>query len=315
MIKTILFTFLFLLSAQSYSAEVQTYELNGAVYEYSPPRLTEPFINLLPSMITFFDRSFARSNWKNLGIITASTLILYKYDRQILNESQKLGRSLGIGNDDHTTTMISYKRFSIFRGPKDLGSSLYFLGDGWTHTAIFSSFLISGALTDNNRAMQTGTEIFHGLIVNTLTNQFLKRITGRESPMVASTERGKFKIFPNQKEYGKQVPRFDAYPSGHVATSMMTFTVIRSNYPEYDSYLAPLQWTWVSLLAFEMMNNGVHWASDYPLSIGMGYLIGHSAAEIGRKKVSNTNGDKKEVYYLPIFNRDGTPGLAAVVNF
>jgi hypothetical protein len=313
-IKAFLLTLLILLPLQIYSAEVQTYELNGNFYEYSRPTLKEPFIYVFPSFITFFERSFARENWTNLGIIAGATALLYRFDRQIFNESQRLGRRLGIGNAGYTKSMITYNHFDIFRGPTDFGSSLYFLGDGWTHTAIFSSFLVGGAICENNRAMQTGTEIFHGLIINTFSNQFLKRITGREDPMVATTERGRFKFFPNQKEYGKQVTRFDAFPSGHVATSMMTFTVIRNNYPEYNSFLAPLQWTWISLLSFQMMNNGVHWASDYPLAIGMGYLFGQIATEIGRKKLS-TDAAKKEVYYLPIFNDDGAPGMSLVVSF
>jgi hypothetical protein len=133
--------------------------------------------------------------------------------------------------------------------------------------------------------------------------------------MVATSERGIWKPFPSQVEYGKQVPRFDAYPSGHVATSMMTFTIIRNNYPEHDAYLAPIQWTWISLLAFQMMNNGVHWASDYPLGIGMGYLFGKIASETGRKKISSDSTSNKEVYYMPIINDDGTTGMRMVVNF
>jgi membrane-associated phospholipid phosphatase len=316
--KTIILIFFILLiisPSRSNASESQNFELNGTVYEYSRPTWKEPFVNILPSYKTFFERSFAKDNWSNLGIITASTIILYAYDRQILNRSQSLGRKLGIGNDDHTTPMITANNFNIFRGPTDWGSSLYFLGDGWTHTAILSGFLISGAATENNRAMQTGAEIFHGLLINTISNQFLKRITGRESPMVATTERGKWKPFPNQGDYGKAVPHYDAYPSGHVATSMMTFTVIRNNYPEYNSYLAPIQWTWISLLAFQMMNNGVHWASDYPLGIGMGYLFGQIASETGRRQVSTTGTENKQVYYLPIFNEEGATGLRVVTSF
>jgi hypothetical protein len=31
-----------------------------------------------------------------------------------------------------------------------------------------------------------------------------------------------------------------------------------------------------------MMNNGVHWASDYPLALFLGYTFGHIAAQKGR---------------------------------
>lgn len=311
--KIIILLFFFINAG--FASDIQNYELNGNIYEYKRPEWQDPFVNVIPSYKTFFNRSFAKDNWTNLGLITASTILLYAYDRQILNQSQKLGRKLGIGNSDHTKAMITYRHANIFRGPTDLGSTLYFLGDGWTHTTIFSSFLIVGAINDNNRAMQTGTEIFHGLIINTFANQFLKHITGRESPMVATTDRGKWKPFPNQVDYGRNVPRFDAYPSGHVATTTMTFTIIRNNYPEYDSVLAPVQWTWISLLAFQMMNNGVHWASDYPLGYAMGYLFGQIASETGRKKTSSTIPEKKEVYYTPVFGPEGELGMGLVLNF
>jgi hypothetical protein len=311
--KIIIFLFIFFTTA--FASDIQRYELNGNAYEYSKPKWPDPLLNIIPSYQKFFIRSFEKDNWSNLGIIAASTFILYRYDRQILNQSQKLGRKLGIGNIDHTKPMITYHNANIFRGPTDLGSAIYFLGDGWTHTTIFTSFLIAGAITDDNRALQTGTEIFHGLVINTFANQFLKHITGRESPMVATTERGTWKPFPNQVDYGRNVPRFDAYPSGHVATSMMTFTVIRNNYPEYDSVLAPVQWTWISLLAFQMMNNGVHWASDYPLGIAMGYMFGNIASETGRKKVTNNNEKKIEVYYAPLISPEGALGMGMVMNY
>jgi hypothetical protein len=66
---------------------------------------------------------------------------------------------------------------------------------------------------------------------------------------------------------------------------MMTITVLADNYPEY-SLIRPIGYTLMGLLGFQMMNNGVHWASDYPLALAIGYGLGKVAVSHGRKVVS-----------------------------
>jgi hypothetical protein len=63
-----------------------------------------------------------------------------------------------------------------------------------------------------------------------------------------------------------------------------------------------------------MMNNGVHWASDYPLGIAMGWVIGKAST-----KIASTPGEdpaKKEVpwNFLPLPSRGGA-GLMAMKAF
>ena len=56
-------------------------------------------------------------------------------------------------------------------------------------------------------------------------------------------------------------------------------------------------WNIMTLLGLQMMNNGVHWASDYPLSIAMGYYLGKIAVNNGRKSInSNTQTYKINPY-------------------
>jgi hypothetical protein len=40
-----------------------------------------------------------------------------------------------------------------------------------------------------------------------------------------------------------------------------------------------------------MMNNGVHWASDYPLAIGVGYLMG-KVTSAAYRRIENTSGNQ-----------------------
>jgi len=226
-------------------------------------------------------RSFSKSSILPWSVIAVSTVGLYAADREMLDEVQRWGRSTGIGNADNTKTVIEIGPYPVFRFPSDTGSALYFLGDGWTHFTIAGSFLLVGQMADGNRAHNTGLEIVHGMIVSTLFSQVLKRSTGRESPSEANSARGKWRPFPNPSDYGNNTPKYDAFPSGHVMTATLTFTIINSNFPDYSYITLPIAGVWVTALGLQMMNNGVHWASDYPLGIAMGYLIGKLSSRLG----------------------------------
>jgi hypothetical protein len=178
--------------------------------------------------------------------------------------------------------MLKIGNTNLFRGPTDIGSTLYFIGDGWTQIAISSAFLVSGAINNDNRALQTGNQIIHGMLMETIPNQLIKRTTGRESPNRRTKERGAWRPFPSISEYNKDQSKYDAVPSGHIMTATMTMTVIDSNYPEYRKIIRPVGFTLITLLGLQMINNSVHWASDYPLGIGMGYVYGKVVSRQGR---------------------------------
>jgi hypothetical protein len=167
-------------------------------------------------------KSFSKDAIGPWSLITVSTVGLYAADREMLDEVQRWGRNTGIGNEDHTKTVLSAGPYPIFRLPSDTGSALYFLGDGWTHGTIAASFLLAGQFAQGNRAHNTGFEIAHGMVVSTLFSQLLKRSTGRESPSEATSARGKWRPFPNPSKYGEHTAKYDAFPSGHVMTATLT---------------------------------------------------------------------------------------------
>ncbi|NJL24999.1 MAG: phosphatase PAP2 family protein [Calothrix sp. SM1_5_4] len=215
------------------------------------------------------------------GIII-STALLYQYDGDIYAGAQKNGRDWGIGNEDRTKTVMKMGPYPILRLPSDTGSTLYFLGDGWTHFGTSAAFFLYGQLSESNRAFNTGLQIFHGMIVSTFFNQALKRGTGRESPSDRTVERGVWRPFPSVRAYSSNTPKYDAFPSGHVMTATLTFETIRMNYPEYSSYILPLEVLWLTALSWQMVNNGVHWASDYPLAVAMGWAVAKMSVQMGR---------------------------------
>jgi len=62
---------------------------------------------------------------------------------------------------------------------------------------------------------------------------------------------------------------------------MAAVTIIAENYPN-NKLVKPVGYTILALAGFAMINNGVHWAGDYPLAIGLGWLTGKIIA--GRHK-------------------------------
>ena len=118
-------------------------------------------------------------------------------------------------------------------------------------------------------------------VVMGLSTQLLKRVFGRESPFRATQSGGKWKPFTNWGTYQKNVSHYDAFPSGHMATLMASVVVLSENYPE-RRWIKPIGYSIMSLVGLAMMNNGVHWASDYPMAIGLGYVVGKVTVKMNR---------------------------------
>jgi membrane-associated phospholipid phosphatase len=234
-------------------------------------------------------KSFSKESIPYWGMILGSSALLYYYDEQIYADAQKRGRNWRIGNNDNTKPIVTISNHDLLRLPTDTGSALYFLGDGWLHAGIGAGFLASGEITKNDYTYNTGIILFHGMMTSTIFNQALKRSFGRESPQVKTHERGSWNLFPNFNEYNTRTASYDAMPSGHVMTATMTFTILSERYPEYNHIIYPLGGIWITALGFEMVNNGVHWASDYPLGIAMGYIFGKYAT-----KIVKTEEEKKQ---------------------
>lgn len=270
-----------LYSSPSRKGKPRIYRVNDYTeYVYHKPGALEFLANAPGDLYRFTVNSLRPENLPTVAIILGVTAIMVYYDQPMLDAGQKFGRSLGLKGSNNQKMY-----FKIFgqpvQGPHDTDTVLYFIGDGVTHISIAVGFLTFGLLKDDNRALQTASQLAEGMVTVGFTTQFLKHITGRESPFVSTRSGGRWVFFPNQIEYHKHVPNFDAYPSGHLATAMMTVTVIAENYPE-KKWIRPLGYGLMALLSFEMVNNGVHWVSDYPLALAIGYALGKIAVSRGR---------------------------------
>jgi hypothetical protein len=245
--------------------------------------------------------------------MAVGTGLLIAADQSLFDETWRWGDRMSLSHSGTQRTVaettIPWVDYKVrLNGPYDLGTSLYFLGDGITHFAIAGSFLAYGLAAEDNRALQTASQLTEAIFANGLVVQILKHATGRENPNTLTRPGGKWQWFPNQKDYAKDVAKYDAFPSGHLSTAMVTVTVISLNYPE-QKWIRPVGYSLMTALAFEMVNNGVHWYSDYPLALYMGYAFAKIAVNKGRTPQASG------VEISPLVMRDGGAGVQASWRF
>jgi membrane-associated phospholipid phosphatase len=215
---------------------------------------------------------------------------------------------------DDETYRLSDKWYKGSRSVQHVSDFFEYLGDGRPQFGLAAGFGLYGLVANDSRALRTASQTVQAILACGIVVQTLKHITGRESPLVATTPTGRWQFFPNQIEYHKHVPSYDAYPSGHIATATATLTVILENYPETSAWLKPIGYTVVGLIGVAMANTGIHWYSDYPLGIAMGYSFGMLAAHPEGFDVSATDGGGIRCEVSPMVSSSGT-GVALVVSF
>ncbi len=161
---------------------------------------------------------------------------------------------------------------------KNVSDFFEYLGDGKPQFGLAAAFGAFGLLAKDDRALRTGSQLVQTILACGIVIQTLKHITGRESPFVSSRINGRWVFFPNQLDYHKKVPYYDAFPSGHIATATATLTVVMENYPEWKPWLRPLSYFLIAGIGVGLSNTGIHWWSDFPLGIALGYEFGMIAS-------------------------------------
>jgi hypothetical protein len=137
--------------------------------------------------------------------------------------------------------------------------------------------------------------LIESLAVSGIFSQTVKRISGRQSPAPALMDGnpgGDWNPFPSFSAFAKNTPNYDAFPSGHMMTATSALYVIMGNYPEVK-WIRPVGYTLIGVLGFEMVQANVHWASDYPIAMVMGYIIGKNIANSKMTKSKQNLTDKK----------------------
>lgn len=256
--KTI-FTFLLFIFL-SVISECQNVDISGATKNkdtVTAPTWYEMFTNIPGDWVQFYKTNFVTEKIPLYAGVTLLTAGLIATDEGTWQGSNKI-----------------YKQSGFVKRWSDIFVKI---GDGRTQFGLAGIYAVYGFIASDNRALRTGSQITEAVLASGAVVQVLKHITGRQSPFVSTMPRGRWDFFPNQIQYHKHVPSYDAFPSGHVTTALATVVVIAENYPHLK-WISPVGYTLTGLLGISMVNTGIHWYSDYPLAIVLGYAFGMIAA-------------------------------------
>ena len=168
-----------------------------------------------------------------------------------------------------------YNRSHAFKNFSDRSE---FMGQGWFQFGIAGAFALEGWAEGDQRAMNTAVQTTEVILSCGGVIQLLKHVTGRETPILSSTPTGIWRFFPNQIDYAKHVPKYDSFPTGHLATATAVLTVIEANYPE-KHWVPYVGIPAIACIGVGMVGQGIHWWSDYPLGIAIGYSFGKIVGE------------------------------------
>ena len=304
--------------------KAQVFETKDAEMIYCRPKPFQFARNVPSDIYQMGKTAFSKKNLPKLGAILAASALLVTVDQPITDAAKQLGRYINLNPARESKTLIAFKigsfKVNAMEIPDNLNSSIYYLGEGWASILIAGGFYSYGLAANDYRALQTTSQIAESIFALGLTTQFLKRITGRQSPFRAMESPnpvpgGDWHPFPNPSKYQKSVSNYDAFPSGHLATAMATITVLAGNYPD-NKYIKPVGYSLMGLLSFAMLNNGVHWMSDYPLGIAIGYTCGKIVVSRGRQIVPKLSSMKGATSVLmPAYLGAGSLGLSYRATF
>jgi membrane-associated phospholipid phosphatase len=247
------------------------------------------------------------------GVVGATAGLLF-LDQDLSNGAHRLGRWAGISSHGKTAAL----KYVPVPYPTDVGSGMYYIGDGMVPVMLTVGWLGYGLVTQDTRALATTAHLTEGLVGVAIVAQTIKHVSGRQSPSRSTEDGGRWRPLTNPLTYQKNVPAYDAFPSGHMATAMVTVTVLAEDYPEYRYWVYGIGYTLMGALGFQMMNNDVHWASDYPLAIAIGYGLGKQATSRHREVVDASEASQRKpgtTAELVPFPLEGGGGVALMGTF
>lgn len=248
-----------------------------------------------------------------LGGSIASTLLLLPIDQQITDQTRLWANNNGLSPDNRYG-----KLGPLENKPENIGAAFYLIGNGTTIILLTTGFATYGLIKNDYRAQATASGLMESLILSGLFAQPIKRITGRESPYVAienGNSGGDWNPFPSFSAFAKQTPHYDAVPSGHLVTIMAGLTIITTNYPEYK-WVKPVGYILLTGMCFQMIQSEVHWVSDYPLAVFMGYFIGKTIARNRFTELKKSEMEKKKYSYnFSASKQNGINTLGIILKF
>ena len=237
---------------------------------------TKPFhfISNVPDNIAqIFKYPFRKTHYKNFLITMGATAILVPFDIAVSKGVKHIAEQIHLSPETEYKVPIKFGKTNILKIPQNLNSALYQLGEGGTSMILAGGMYLYGKIKHDKAAEATASDLTETFFTMGITTQLIKRMSGRESPSPESilNKGGKLRPFTSIRNFQNNTSFYDAFPSGHLATMMATVTTMALNYPK-KKWIKPVGYTLMSLTGFAMINNDVHWLSDYPLALALGYV-------------------------------------------
>jgi membrane-associated phospholipid phosphatase len=173
-------------------------------------------------------------------------------------------------------------------------------GDGRYQLAAAFLFGIPGLALHDKVALKTSSNIIEAVISTGLFVQVLKRMTGRQSPSAFTENGGDWDPFPSFKQYQKDQPAYYSFPSGHLSTATAVVTVIANNYPDLK-WIKPVGYSLLGILSLSLVNESMHWYSDFPLAFFLGYTFGNIIAPARKTTLKETSSSKSHFFISPSY--------------
>lgn len=287
---------------------------NGKTLVYSKPKKWAFITGLPKDAAGIASTAFSKSAIKPWAMIAGSTALLIWGDQVITDGVADFAKDIHVDPTERYNNVsmhVGGKDIALLRFPRNINTAFYQVGQGFPSLAIGVGIFVYGKTHHDYRALSTASQLAESFILMGVGTQIVKRITGRENPSDETQPRGKWQFFPSFSEYQNHTPKYDAFPSGHLATLMSTITILHENYPE-KKWITPVGYSVSALVCLSMINNKVHWASDYPLALGMGYLCAKQVAKRGRRVETSTSAKKGKGnldYTINYTNGVLTPGI------
>ncbi|MFM9909227.1 MAG: phosphatase PAP2 family protein [Chitinophagaceae bacterium] len=264
---------------------------NGKIFIYQKPKLFSFLTKLPKDAAGIVVASFQKKSIKPLLWIAGTTALLLLNDEAISEGVGQFSKNINLSPEEKYKDVLNIKlgktNTSLLKAPQNINTALYQLGQGFPSLLIGAGLYTYGKIHKDYRAVSTASQLTEAFILMGVGTQLIKRITGRQSPSEAVDLDGSWHPFPSFKNYQNHTPFYDAFPSGHIATLMSTVTILAENYPE-KRWIKPVGYSVMGLVGYSMINNKVHWASDYPLAIALGYLCAKQVVKNNRKVINSS---------------------------
>jgi hypothetical protein len=251
---------------------------------------TSIFTELPGDYIAFGQQLKQPKEWRLIGLTLGSSLLLYSDDQNLWEKTSDYGRS------------NSYKHF--WSEVEEINGGYWQIGA--------SAFFISWGLMGDQRALRTSFQIARGIISSGMIVQVLKRSTGRQSPNKQTEPRGKWSGYPGESTYRKDVASYDAVPSGHLQSAMVTFLVIAENYPEQE-WIQWVGWPMMGVFSYSLVATNIHWWSDFPIAAYLSYRFAKIVTRKNNLPKKQTSDFDWEVF--PTVSPSGNSALNLNITF